>query len=444
MSGLSHPSVQTELTTRLAKRLTAEQAKALEATDAFERICLWLIGFASTLDILALKALGSTPILVVVPLAVVYVLYEFIKHRGTYAFKKSPANIPLNLFLLYAAVSALFPLFNGNSDIADVSLKGLVVLASMLLVFKSVTMNPSAERLKAVTNGLLVGVAANALYGIYQFIGSYRGWPWLQINGLVQQAPVLTLHRAEGFFREPSYFVALLVPALLLSLYARGRRSFLLTSVIAISLFLSFSLGALLAVAAVVAWFLILVAQRIFSPAPVQQGRKQTASVVLALVLVAIIIVSLIVALPPVFNTKQIGRFNPASTANAERARTIRDSFNLALQHPLGVGYAMGPSIMEANGFGDKIHSLMTALALEVGFIGLVLFIAFVLFAGVPLLKEKGNYRLVALGIAAIISMLYSFITFNSFFYFEWIIWGLAVASYPGRSGPAPAQGNSA
>lgn len=409
-------------------RQTGTPSRGEISTNRFEIVCLWLIGFTSTLDIFGVAKVGNTAILMTPIIAFFFLLYEVIKGRGRAFVTASLANKLLVGFVVYAIISAFFPLFNGLADRVDVAYKGLAILLSLVLVYASITVNATPRRIRWVTSGLILGITANALYGIYQYVGSYHGFPGIQLHTLIEQAPI-GLHRAQGFFREPSYFAALLVPALFIAFSLDSSYSFLIMAIIVTALFLSFSSGSVLAVIVVSVVLLIFLIRLVFfKRKPGALERKRVLEIV-AIALIVVAIVSILPVSQKISGIAEGARFT--APENALRTEDIVDSLRLGLNNPLGVGYNMGPPAMEKNGAipGTGIHSYFAALFLETGIPGTLLFILFVLALAIPLLRER-EWRLKMIGLAALVTLIYSFVTYNGLFYFQWVIWGLADAAY--------------
>jgi O-antigen ligase len=405
------------------------RAAAIEmAPNKFEVTCLWLIAFTSTLDVIALAFVGNSPILFSPLIAAVYLGYEFLKGRGKIYRIRSNSGAILLIFIAYVILSSFFPFFYGLGSKVDISYKGLAVLTSMLLIYTSITANPSYARFQAVLSGLLAAIITNAIYAIYQYVGSFLNLPLINIGWRIPQTELLALRRATGFFREPSYLAALLIPGLILAICFLKHFRYLAIFVISTALLLSFSSGLLLAGVGLAVLLLILVYSLMFPRnAPNIFERKKILASVLLIIMILVVSLVMIYRVPAKLTrlNNLVENAMPYSQKNIERRETVAFSFSLAIDNPIGYGYNMGPTVMENQFNISKIHSLLTALMLEIGIPGLLLFLLFIFSLAIPLLRRGSGYESMGLGLVVLLTVAFSFLTTNSMFYFQWVILGL-------------------
>ena len=401
------------------------------SSNRIETLLLWLVSFSSTLGVLSVGMVGDTLIPPAPILAVLYVAYGVFKGRGRLRFTRTRSGRLLMAYVLYCCLTVLLPCTVGLADHVDLVLKGLLVLTSQVVLYLTVIMNPSASRAPCVLSGLLVGAAINAVYGIYQYIGSFHDLPAVTPPSPIPIADPVILHRAQGLQAEPSYLAALLVPAVLLwiGMPKRKARTWLWGPVLLIGLVVSFSSGVLVLPLAIGVYAFLKLTS--ITGSPMRLNRLLLNSIVVVL-LVVILTGALLLVAPEYYLDRLavvLDGFMPTAYQNAERWDTIKLALNEALVHPLGVGYNVGPFYLEriaASPYGARLHSLFARLMLEVGFVGTLLFCTFVLWPTWRILRRNKQSAAQAVALSSVASLLYSFLTSNNLFTFQWVLWGLS------------------
>lgn len=397
----------------------------MRSTELVEARILWVICFSATLGAIPAGVVGNTYIPLSLVATCVYFLYVLLMGQGRLRVAKSRSHIFLIAYVFYCALTVALPYFAGVSDQVGRVFKGLLVLVGSAAVFEAMTVNPSHLKLQYAIKGLLAGVTLNAVYGIYQYIGSFHQLPWINPPTPMRIADPMLLHRAQGFTSEPSVLASLLIPGMFLTIGRGGRCWVLLALVMVAALILTFSSGAVFLGVGYVVYFMAKVFNILRSGKLGRRGVRQLAAVAVMLLILTMVLVFL----GGSSFRQRLGNIftgtNPFAAENYERSASIVHSLELALKYPLGVGYNMGPTMMEHSGYQPNIHSLFAGIILETGFPGLFIYVAFVISCAYPLLRTSTSQLGDMLAISVATSLLYSFAT-GVFSPFEMVLWGIS------------------
>lgn len=388
---------------------------------------LWTICFTSTIQIFIIP-IGNIAIHITPILATIYLICKTLRRNGRLYFPRSYSGLFLFFYLLYCAMTVILSYIVGLEDQIDCFFKGILVLSSQITTYLAVILEPSDKQIDKALSGLTIGIIINAIYGIYQCVGSFYNFPGVVLPSPILNSNPMLLHRAQGFFAEPSYYAALLVPGVFLIFDLHSRWRIILLILVICGLILSSSSGAILAFLGVFIYsinhFLKLLRGKKIR---ISDPPRWAAGMFFAFMLIVFVGASWNPSSASTRLVRILRGANPYELDNFERLSSILRSLELFLTHPLGIGYNMGPSFMVRLGYGTHIHSLFGAVLLETGLPGLFLLCAFVMSPSIPLLTRK-NEGLIA--IAALISLLYSFATCNSIFYFQMVIWGVTTVIF--------------
>lgn len=386
---------------------------------------LWLICFTTTLGAIPAGRVGNTYIPLSWVFTCLYLVCTLFSGRGYLRIVKSWSHRFLIAYVFYCGMTLILPYTAGIGDQVIRVFKGLLVLIGNVGIFMAITINPSRLKVRYMIQGLLAGAVLNALYGIYQYIGSFYQLPWVNLPTPMPIADPMLLHRAQGFTSEPSVLVSLLIPGILLGLGWGERRWVLLTVVMSVALILTFSSGIVFLGVACIVYS----AAKVFNA--LTAGRIQC-RVVRRIALAAVVLLSVgaLVALlggSPVSERLRsiFTGANPLDIENKARLESILYSLKLWIEYPLGVGYNMGPTIMERFGYSSNIHSIFSGILLETGLVGLFLYSMFVISSTYPLLRKGTTILDNMLGVAGVTSLLYSFAT-GTFSPFQMALWGIS------------------
>jgi len=403
----------------------------IDSLDRIQVALLWLTCFTSTLGAIPAGIVGSTPISLAVVFATLSLVYTLLKGHGRFRIMCSRSNLFLFAYVFYAGITVVMPYTAGIAGQIDRLLKGLVVLTGLVVVYMVLVTNPSERKVQYALSGLLFGAELNAVYGIYQFVGSFRGLPFVNLPTPVPIADAMLLHRAQGFSREPSELAALLVPSLFVTIgITNGINKLIILSILIIcALILSFSSGNIFLVVGLLIYLIVQVLKMLANTRVklLRAGRLVGALLVMLVVISAFYLLGGSIVRHRLVDI--VRGANPYSPGNWGRLTSIQASLLVAAEHPLGIGYNMGPTLMEQLGYGTQIHTFFSAILLETGLPGLFLVITFVLSAAFPLLFAGTTRDKNMIGLAAFVSLLYSFATYNGILPFQMIFWGISAVS---------------
>lgn len=332
------------------------------------KIGLYLAVVTASLDTLGKLPFSDTVPVTLYQIAIAVTLVSLLRAHSlgkrTFAWKRTPADLPI---MLYLALAFLTLGFAPNLRVSLITFGSLV--SSVVLFYLVLALLDTPEEARRL---LLWFFIVAAFLGGLAIVERVTG---VSIAGNVTKTYITGI-RVRGSFKDPNMLGMMMMMALAAGIpLAMGedkqtRRLLALGApLVAGALLLSFSRGAW--IAAVVAISVVVLAY------PGEKRRKRIVPLILCLVLAAGIGLSL---LPPEFISKRIVQ---VSTDNSFMARVYmaQAGFDILKSNPVGVGLAGFPYKYPAFRVGDvrpslvQSHMAYLTILVEMGIPGLALFL---------------------------------------------------------------------
>ena len=390
----------------------------------------YLIALSYPLYILGFR-LGEYPLSVVVIVILTFDLFLLYKNK----YYKTI----LTPFLLFIFWSVLTDFLNKEISAFLLSIAGLIVIL-IPIISKN---NYGNFNIKTFTKCLVIGFYIATIYSIYQYLSFRTSLPILEDHLPLAKAlneqifGGLYMFRVKSTFREPSHFVQYLIILYMIidkyNIYFYKFNPKLLKIVIILQLIFSFSLKAIILF---VVYYGFKSSEKIIIFFRNTKIRISTVYNSTKLIFISLLFFSILLSIPNIQNTIQkipevfVGRFNKLSkimfTSNYGSSEGVRmNVINLIPQYIekegwaksfYGEGYAIFNDWVEtkAENFPqDEVNNVFVAVFLSTGFIGLLIFIIFIL-----QIFYKYNFGLK-------FSVIYILIFYSSGHLIVYLTWGL-------------------
>ena len=421
----------------------------------------FLLGLLSCNNVLYAFKVGNTYINIVFLLSFVMFVVFLAIRRPKLRRAVREIDKTLKLFVVMAVVSSISAIivFASTPSLIMSMVNGFIELFLFATLYICVLF--LKEHRKYIVSGIIVGVILNIILSIIQYQIYSGGGEFSLFQFFPQPSFVISSHwgghealygegaslifqyRPQGFFLETSYYMALLSSgvALLLARLKFGPVKALVIFLLFLTLLLSISGNLIIVIMVILLYYAVIMVRKIKTRG-LGDEKKRPRQRFWSILTTALIIVVPIFSLGAISNfmnendvykklSQSISSANIADDNNAERSGNMAKSLSLVPQYPLGVGYNMSSRLLGRE-YGDdlKAHSAFNRLItiqLEVGFVGLILYIVYIVrMSVIPLLRERTKY-----GVALTISVLGLFVCQigNGIGFFPFIVIILALAN---------------
>jgi len=394
------------------------------------------------ISLIPLEYLGSIEIgSVTIRLSQILTLFLFISLAFNWlaSGKKIGLNWSIFSWFVLFLAAGIFSLLFAENFTRGISVWLFIVFSFAFGYFVSAIVN-SEEKLKKAVKVILFAAAVFALFGLYQFIGSYLGWP----TGLrsAYQIGVFAFPRIQSTFLEPLYFANFLivpVSVLFLGYVAEGRLNktrVIILFLLILALLLTFSRGGYLGVGA--AFIVGVVLLFVFRLTP----KKRIFGKIFGACLGVLGIVVLLGSFSNINLETFVERAQDVTVTSADTGRL--DNFQRAFTffqaspiHGVGVGNygVVAGGYSKEWGWGIVNNEYLEVLA-ETGLVGFIPFAIFLLaifirgFRVIRIAKDNQARLLQVCLLAGLAGILVQYLTFSTLYIMHiWLFIGLTIAS---------------
>ena len=353
----------------------------------------FLLGLSVCEGISRVFSVGNTSFSFAEVIASLCFVYFCFKRPGEVLsfFKKVPFGF--KLFFIAILCSSFSAVIHFSSiSVLGRYIAGMVYLAVILTVAIDVYVLRESKR--HIFNGLALGLILNMLISVISYISFTRG-NVISFETVFPQegfyTPVQTF-RSQGLFLEPSHFVRFVATVVLIIIANKQSKSGIIAKIVFTALLIT-------TVALSTSGTVVILAISVFVFFLLQKTNKKSRMLGVALLIaVALLLAYLFVfgsdisSFEELINKILLGA-DISSEDNAERYNAMRESVGYLKDTVLGCGWNMVGTLFDYNG-SDTVSSFsdLLEMTLELGFVGITIYVLAVANVAVKLFKKKNNY----------------------------------------------------
>ena len=418
-----------------------------------EKICAFLLGFTVCNNVIYAVQLGNTLLNIAFIMSIMISIYLIIFKKKNIFSALGKINIFFKIFLIIIVLS-FFPMmiFCKDKSFYPSYISGLMYLIVALTIYINVFFLKDNKHY--IYKGIVWGFGINIVLSIIQYVTYLKGNCFSLFILFPQDAfqvcnPALkssltmyiSSYRAQGIFLETSYYMAFF-GATILIFWTNTKKNIKTLGILIIGMFCIINSSSATMILIFIAIILYYITIR--KKFPKEKYKKKNSQYILLSFLLVILIFLLLLEFNPDFKkvinineiiekiSSSITTVDVSNEDNSERADAMAKGLALIMEYPLGTGYNLMTKTMMLEYEGEMrvytTFNYIITLAIEIGIIGAIVFICYIISLCIKLIFEGKTREKIAIGISAFITFLAQFACGFNFILipFVLLIYGLA------------------
>jgi preprotein translocase subunit Sss1 len=379
------------------KKSTVYHNSTVIKKDDSVAIAAFLLGLLQAEGVSTLFKVGNTDISISQVYCVAMMFFLLFKRPNSviFGFKKTP-KLLIAFFTL--CIFSILPgvLHFGSINVAYRYFVGLI---QMFIAFTAFIVAISLrDQYRHILKGFLIGLMLNVIWSFIMYI-TFKAGHVITLNGIfisrLNYIPIYSF-RSQGLFLEPSHFIRFIISVFLpVVVFVTNEKKIFVKAISIITLtfgifviLLSTSGSVVIGVIGFIMYILI------------SRRRKKVTfkGVIVGLIImfaVAICLVTGLIDNNKVFKLVQaiFTGANIRGTDNLERYESMLSFLHLIPKVPLGCGFNLTGTLITTEGVGTvSAFSELLEMTVEVGILGMLIYVIFIISTAKRLLLQKNNY----------------------------------------------------